>query len=121
MEKRTSPFIATRNSFDAKLISPVLSAGKYRIFCERSDLIFIQIEGGSRSVLDAIVPFLGPFGALIPLALWLFKKGKAQSNLKRLEDRSPEDLLRDSEKNFKLYFAEIRDAAFEPPAFISVG
>jgi hypothetical protein len=110
---------AARNSFDARLISPISSAGAYRIFIERNDLLFIQIESGSKSILAAIAPLLGPAGNLIPLALWLFTKKKAKERLQKIEEQNPEDLLRESGKNFKLHLAEIRDAAIEPPAFFA--
>ena len=108
---------ATGTAFNVKLVSPISSAGKYRVFVERSDLLFIQVEGGSRSVLEAAVPFLGPAGGIIPLALWLFGKSKARAKLQRLEEGNPEELLRESENNFKLNLAEIRDAAIEAPSF----
>ncbi|MGA2280830.1 MAG: hypothetical protein ABSG80_11075 [Verrucomicrobiota bacterium] len=108
---------ATKTAFNVKLVSPLSSAGKYRIFVERSDLLFIQIEGGSRSVLEAAAPFIGPAGNLIPLTLWLFGKRKTKAKLQRLEEGDPEELLRESENNFKLNLAEIRDAAIEAPAF----
>jgi hypothetical protein len=104
-------------SFNVILVSPLLSAGKYRIFVERSDLLFIQVEGGSRSVFEAAVPFLGPAGGIIPLTLWLFNKRKAKAKRQRLEEDDPGVLLRESENNFKLNLAEIRDAAIEAPAF----
>jgi hypothetical protein len=118
-KKITTQPAATKKTFDANLISPISCSGTYRIFGERSDLLFIQIEGGSKSVLAAIAPLLGPAGNLIPLALWLFGKKKAKDRLQKIEQQNPEDLLRESEKNFKLYLAEIRDAAIEPPAYIS--
>ncbi len=99
------------------MVSPISSAGKYRVFVERSDLLFIQVEGGSRSILAAAAPFLGPAGGIIPLALWLFGKSKARAKLQRLEEGNPEELLRESENNFKLNLAEIRDAAIEAPGF----
>jgi hypothetical protein len=108
---------ATKTSFNVKLVSPILSAGKYRVFVERSDLLFIQIEGGSRSILEAAAPFIGPAGNIIPLTLWLFNKRKTKTKLQRLEEVNPEELLRESENNFKLNLAEIRDAAIEAPAF----
>jgi hypothetical protein len=108
---------AAGTTFNVILVSPLSSAGKYRVFVERSDLLFIQIEGGSRSVLEAAVPFLGPAGGIIPLTLWLFNKGKTKAKLQRLEEGDPEELLRESENNFKLNLAEIRDAAIEAPAF----
>jgi hypothetical protein len=108
---------ATKTAFNVKLVSPILSAGKYRIFVEGSDLLFIQIEGGSRSILEAAAPFIGPAGNIIPLTLWLFRKGKTKAKLQRLEEGNPEELLRESENNFKLNLAEIRDAAIEAPAF----
>jgi hypothetical protein len=108
-----------QSSFDIKLVAPIFSAGTYRVFIERNDLLFIQIEGGSKSMLAALAPLLGPLGGLIPLVLWLFTKKQAKDYLQKLEQQNPEDLLRDSENNFKLYLAEIRDAAIEPPSFIS--
>ena len=110
---------AAKKTFDVKLISPISSSGTYRVFSERSDLLFIQIEGGSTSVLATIAPLLGPAGNLIPLALWLFTKKKAKDRLQEIERQNPEDLLRESEKNFKLYLAEIRPAAIHPPGFFS--
>jgi hypothetical protein len=103
------------NAFDVKMVSPILSAGTYRIFVERSDLIFIQLQGGSRSILEAAGPFLGPFGAVIPLALWLFTRGKAKVEREHLETGDPEVLLRENGGNFKLHQAEIREAAIEAP------
>ena len=106
---------ATKTAFNVKLVSPLSSAGKYRVFVERSDLLFIQVEGGSRSILEAAAPFIGPAGNIIPLTLWLF--GKSKAKLQRLEEGNPEELLRESENNFKLNLAEIRDAAIEAPSF----
>ena len=108
---------AAGTAFNVILVSPLLSAGKYRIFVERSDLLFIQVEGGSRSILEAAAPFIGPAGNIIPLTLWLFGKSKARAKLQRLEEGNPEELLRESENNFKLNLAEIRDATIETPAF----
>jgi hypothetical protein len=108
---------AAGTSFNVKLVSPLSSAGKFRIFVERSDLLFIQVEGGSRSLLAVAAPFLGPAGNIIPLTLWLFGKRKAKAKLQRLETGDPEELLRESDNNFKLNLAEIRDAAIEAPAF----
>jgi hypothetical protein len=110
---------ATQSAFDVKLISPISSAGTYRVFIECSDLLFIQLESGSKSILAALAPLLGPFGGLIPLVLWLFTKKKAKDRLQKIEQQNPEDLLRESEKNFKLHLAEIRDAAIEPPSIIA--
>lgn len=106
---------AAGTTFNVILVSPLSSAGKYRVFVERSDLLFIQIEGGSRSILEAAAPFIGPAGNIIPLSLWLFGKRK-KAKLQRLETGNPEELLREGENNFKLNLAEIRDAAIEAPA-----
>ena len=59
---------------------------------------------------------MGPAGNIIPLTLWLFTKSKAKTKLQRLKEGDPEELLRESESNFKLNLAEIRDAAIEAPA-----
>jgi hypothetical protein len=53
------------------------------------------------------------------LALWLFTKKKAKDRLQKIDQQNPEDLLRESEKNFKLYLGEIRDASIEPPALVA--
>jgi hypothetical protein len=119
LKKIAAQSVTTQKTFDANLISPISSSGTYRVFGERNDLLFIQIEGGSKSALAAIAPLLGPAGNLIPLALWLFTKKKAKDRFQKIEQQNPEDLLNESEKNFKLYLAEIRDATIEPPAFIS--
>jgi hypothetical protein len=107
---------ATGTAFNVNLVSPLSSSGKYRIFVERSDLLFIQIEGGSRSILEAAAPFIGPAGNIIPLTLWLFGERKTKAKLQRLETGDPEELLREGENNFKLNLAEIRAAAIEAPA-----
>jgi hypothetical protein len=108
---------ATGTSFNVKLVSPILSAGKYRVFVERSDLLFIQLEGGSKPILAAAAPLLGPAGNIIPLTLWLFGKRNTKAKLQRLEEGDPEELLRESGSNFELNLAEIRDAAIEAPTF----
>ena len=107
-------------SFSVKLVTPISSGGTYRVFVERGDLLFICLEAGSRSILDAAVPFLGPLGGLVPLAGWLFTRRKAKLNLQRFDEREPEDLLRENERNFKLHLSEIRDAAIEPPALVAI-
>jgi hypothetical protein len=118
-KKITTPPAATQTAFNAKLITPIFSAGTYRIFVERSDLLFIQIEGGSKSILAATAPLLGPAGNLIPLGLWLFTKKKAKDRLQNVDQQNPEDRLRESEQNFKLHLSEIRDASIEPPTLFA--
>jgi len=110
---------ARRTSFDVKLNSPVSAAGTYRVFLERSDLIFIQLESGSRSIWAALAPVLGPAGGLVPLVLWLFTRKRAKARLPNLESPKPEILLRENPENFKLYLAEIREAAFEPATWLA--
>ena len=113
----STPPEITGTAFNVRLVSPFSSAGKYRVFIERSDLLFIQVEAGSKSVLEAAAPLIGPIGGLLSLILWLFNKKGAKVKLQRLETDDPEKLLRESESNFKLNLAEIRDAAIEAPAF----
>jgi len=114
--KFAAHYEATGTAFNVKLVSPHSSAGKYRVFVERNDLIFIQVEGSSRSLLEAATPFIGPFGNIIPLILWLFTKRTKKAKFQRLKEDDPEVLLREGENNFKLNQAEIRDAAIEAPA-----
>jgi hypothetical protein len=99
------------------LTSPILSAGTYRVFVERGDLLFIQMEGGGKSILAALAPLLGPAGNLIPLALWLFSKRSARIKKERLEQADPEELLRESDANFKFNVAEIREASINTKSF----
>lgn len=113
------PARAAQSAFDARLISPLSCAGSYRIFVERQDLIFIQLEGGSKSVLAAIAPLLGPAGNVIPIGLWLFDRGKAKKRREKVYEGDPEELLRESSANFKLNLAEIREAAIEPPSLFA--
>lgn len=101
--------------FDVKLVSPHTIAGTYRVYVERGDLIFIQLEGGKMAVIGAVAPLLGPLGGLIPLGLWLLGKERNKIKKQRLESGDPEQLLRESEANFKLNLAEIRHAAMEGP------
>ena len=108
-----------RPAFDVRLVAPIFSAGKYRVFVERSDLLFIQMEGGSKSILAAAAPLLGPLGFVVPLVLWLLTLGKTHTKRQRLETGDPEELLRESESNFRLNLAEIRDAAIEAPDFFA--
>jgi len=110
---------AARAAFDVRLVAPLSSAGAYRVFVERSDLIFIRMDGGSKSILAAAAPLLGPLGGAVPLVLWLFTRQKARVKRQHLEAADPEALLRASDANFKLNLAEIRDAAIEAPATIA--
>ena len=114
-----SPPQTARPAFDVRLIAPILSAGAYRVFVERSDLIFIRMDGGSKSILAAVAPLLGPLGGAVPLVLWLFTRPEARAKRQHLEADDPEALLREGEANFKLNLAEIRDAAIEAPATIA--
>jgi hypothetical protein len=105
-----------RSVFDVRLVSPIMSSGKYRVFVVRSDLHFIQTEGGSSSIVAAAAPLLGPLGGVIPLFLWLFTNRKAKAKRERLAAGNPEELRRESEANFTLNLAEIRAAAVEMPS-----
>jgi hypothetical protein len=107
---------AAQNAFNVKLITPFLSAGTYRVFIERSNLIFIQLQGGSSSILDAVAPFLGPFGGLITVTSLVLNRGKSKLKRQRLVEGNPEDLLHEGESNFKLHQTEIREATIKAPA-----
>ena len=102
-----------RTAFSAALTSRTLPSGQYRIYVRGDDLIFIQVEAAAHSVLDSIHGFLGPFGALIPLATWAFSKHRPKGWTQRLETADPEDLIRDDEKNFRLHLSEIREATMD--------
>ena len=56
------------------------------------------------------------------MALWLFTKKKAHERRQQLDQKNPEDILFESEDNFRLHLAEIREAAIEPPSlFVTSG
>jgi len=103
-------------AFNVKVVSPMSAAGSYRIFVQGSDLLFIQIESGSNQILNALIPLLGPLGGLVNLFGWWFSRRKVNDFNERLQSADPENLLRDSEKNFRLHLAEIRQAVIEPAA-----
>jgi len=103
-------------AFNVKVISPLLSAGSYRVFVHSGDLFFIQIESGSNQIINALTPLLGPFGGLANLFGWFFSRHKVDDFNERLQTADPENLLRDSKKNFRFHLAEIRQAVIEPAA-----
>ena len=108
--------ISGQAAFNVKVVSPLSAEGSYRVFVQSGDLFFIQIESGSNQILNALVPLLGPFGGLANLFGWLFSRRKVNDFNERLQSDDPENLLRDSEKNFRLHLAEIRQAVIEPAA-----
>ena len=108
-----------RKSFAVKLISPLSRFGTYRVFIERKDLLFIQIEAGSKSALAALAPLLGPAGGLVHLMMWLSNRRQAKKDDPESDAKNAEILLRQSEANFKLFLAEIRDAAIEPRSLLA--
>ena len=108
--------VSGQAAFNVKIVSPMSAAGSYRIFIQGSDLLFIQIESGSNQILNGLIPLLGPFGGLVNLFGWLFSRRKVNDFNERLQSADPENLLRDSEKNFRLHLAEIRQAVIEPAA-----
>ena len=107
-------------SFDINLASPLSQSGKYRVFVEKNDLIFIPLEG-KRSVLESLAHFLGPVGYVVQLAFWIFSKQKTAARLRQTRDNSPEELLRENDSAFKLYSAEIRRASIEPSSILAIG
>jgi hypothetical protein len=109
-----------RHYFDIRLLSPFSRAGKYRVFVERNDLIFIQTGSRGSWLVEIPTHFLGPFGHLIPLVLWLLNRKGAKVSSERLHTASPEELLRENDANFKLYLAEIRDASVEAPSLLAM-
>ena len=108
-------------SFRVTIVSPMSSAGTYQIFVQGGDLIFIQVESNSRHVLNNLVPLPGPFGGFVVLFGWLFSRNKVDDFNERLKSATPETLLRDSNKNFLLHLAEIRQSVIEPAVASSFG
>jgi len=106
--------VSGQAAFNVKVVSPVSAAGSYRVFVQGGDLFFIQMESGSNQILNALVPLLGPFGGLANVFGWLFSRRKTNDFNERLQSADPENLLRDSKKNFRFHLAEIRQAVIEP-------
>ncbi|HEX7617105.1 MAG TPA: hypothetical protein VF480_00145 [Verrucomicrobiae bacterium] len=52
----------------------------------------------------------------VSLLGWLFSRHKVNYFNERLQSEAPENLLRDSKKNFRFHLAEIRQAVIEPAA-----
>lgn len=118
-EKAGSEPDPARTAFDATLVSPFRSSGTYRVYLRGSDLIFIQTDAGVRSGWPGqILAHLWPVGILVNLFWWVSSKRRTWDS-ERLDEADPEDLLRESESNFKIYLLEIQDAALEPPAHLS--
>ena len=103
-------------AFNVKVVSPMSAAGSYRVFVRGGDLIFIQIQSGSNHILNALMPLLGPFGGLVSLFGWFFSRHNVNDFNERLQSADPEDLLRDSKRNFRFHLSEIRQAVIEPAA-----
>lgn len=117
---KTPQPVATQSSFTVKLVSPISASGTYRVFVERSDLLFIQIAGGTKSVIAALAPVLGPAGGLITFGMWLFaNRNHRERQQKIMEEQNLEILLRENENSFKLHMAEIREAAIEPSKWLA--
>jgi hypothetical protein len=110
-----------RGAFNLKVLSPMSAAGAYLVFVQGSDLVFIQTENRSSQILNSLIPLLGPLGGLVTLLGWLFSRHNVNNFNERLQSEAPENLLRDSEKNFRLHLAEIRQAVIEPAAPSSFG
>lgn len=116
---RKKTTLIPKPAFDIKLLSPISRSGTYRVFVQHADLIFIQTEDGGNSLVKTLAHFLGPLGNLIPLAFWLFDKSKSTERHARIEEVNSDELLRESDANFKLHVSEIRDAFVEPPSRIT--
>ena len=103
-------------AFNATVSARRVSSGPYRIYLRGDDLLFIQTEPSQGSKgLEVLMGLLGPAGSLVALALGLLSKKKIKHDLSRIDERDPDDLLKENERNFTLYIPEIRDAVMKPP------
>jgi hypothetical protein len=110
--------MVTPTTFDAKLVSTHPDR-VYRIYVKGSDLFFIQLTGLSTTA-EALTIHFGLIGYLIRESMKRRAKKKADAFLQSAGQVEPEELLRDSKNNFKVYIPEIREAAIEPPALFAL-
>ncbi len=74
-----------------------------------------RLKADHNQILNALIPLLGPFGGgcqLVRMVVFPSTKSMISTNVCARHD--PESLLRDSEKNFRLHLAEIRQVVIEP-------
>jgi hypothetical protein len=103
--------------FKARLVSTRLDS-VYRVYARGNDLYFIQLAGLSTTAQMVTIHF-GLVGILIGEFLKRRAKTKAGTILQRAGNQDPEEMLRESKNNFKVYLPEIRDSAIEPPSFFA--
>ena len=104
-------------SFDVRLVSRTDSM--YRVYARGNDLYFIQLAGLSATT-DALMIHFGLIGYLIRESMKRRAKKKTEEFLQRAGQADPEQLLRESKNNFKLFVPEIRDAVIEPPTWLAL-
>lgn len=105
-------------TFNARLVS-TCSDSMYRIYARGNDLYFIQLAGLSTTA-QALTVHFGVIGMLIRESMKRRTKKKAEATLQRVRQVDPEELLRESKNNFKVYIPKIREAAIEPPALFAM-
>ena len=105
-------------TFNARLVSARLDS-VYRVYARGNDLYFIQLAGLSTTA-QALTIHFGLIGMLIGESMKRRAKKKAEATLQRAGQVDPEELLRESKNNFKVYIPEIRDSAIEPPALFAL-
>ena len=103
------------SAFSARLVSPGMSPGMYRIYPRGDNLLFIQTEkGAGNHGWETMAGLLGPAGIMIGIFLRTWSDRKAKARQPDLDWRDAEDQLHESDDNFKLFIPDIRDAAVEP-------
>ena len=105
--------VALRPMFNARLVSSFSSSGIYQIDVRTGDLIFIRLEGGVLfTFLTAIIPLLGPLGAIVGFTMRSFYERASHELRQKLAAHDPEELLREDGKHFKIHLSEIQEAVF---------
>jgi hypothetical protein len=110
----------TTSTFNVRLVTFAFE-GMYRVHVRGSDLFFIQLAA-SNTWAEAVVPLLGPAGLLIAVPLYLTRraKRKAEPAAQLAPQENPELLLAQNKNNFRVYSAEICEAAIEPPSRLQI-
>jgi len=105
-------------TFNARLVS-TRSDSVYRVYARGNDLYFIQLAGLSTTA-QALTVHFGLIGMLIGESMKRRAKKKTEEFLQRAGQVDPEELLRESKNNFKVYIPELCDSAIEPPSFFAL-
>ena len=88
-------------TFNVRMVS-ARTDSTYRVYARESDLFFIQLAGLSATA-QALTIHFGLIGYLIQQSMKRRAKKKTEEFLQRAGQTDPEELLRESKDNFKVF------------------